>query len=523
MLNRFFKRQSDVDQIVREYRIKQQGQTSWQLIVRNSLIVLVIVLGTVLIFTRVLPSSVMDSVQVGFNRVLSLLPGGSTAVHDHQDLPVYPAWRVDPEAMPVLIRTPGRIDFVEKMEIHSRVAGRIESIYVDEGDLVRRGQPIVQIERLPLELELQQKRANLQSSESEYRLARERYANARRATERRINEIEKARAEERRLASAVRRIRRTYERRRTLYEQEVISDEQYEEVRNNLVSAEADYRQAEKDLENARVGFRDIDIIAADETIPEDEAEKRELLISINTKVEQAEVDVAGARVRAMEAEISSMERMLAETTIRAPADSIVAAKNRSVGEEVSGGGGAGAAERAILILVDIAGVYARLPVRESELQYIELGQNVEITVDAFGGASFEGPLTLINPLVDELTHTAEVKALIDNTDLRLRPGMFIRGSIDTGEIEDTIYLPERAVVPAPDGGAIVFIVREGRSFSREIETGRQTERGIPVLTGLEKDEVVIVDNLETLRDGMDVNIRIENENDASDVEQAGI
>jgi len=66
----------------------------------------------------------------------------------------------------------------------------------------------------------------------------------------------------------------------------------------------------------------------------------------------------------------------------------------------------------------------------ESDLAWIRFGQKVEFTVDAAAGKTFTATVSFISPVLDEMTRTVKVRAVVDNPDGVLKPGMFVRGLI---------------------------------------------------------------------------------------------
>lgn len=419
------------------------------------------------------------------------------------------ALRVTPSEIVPQISSAGEIEYLEKFDIVSKSPGRIEKLFVEEGERVKAGQLLAQIERLPLELQLSRQRANLEAAASQFELAKERYRDARLETEIEYQRIEQQITETKQLRAQLDRTRETFRGREILFNEGAISREEFLQSRQELINREAEYLVARKDLDIARVGFRDQDIRERGLEVPEDPDERTALLIDINTRTQKAERDAAEAQMKAAAAELRSTQVLLNETEIVSPADGMVARRNKSVGEEVAGGSAADSAQ-AIMVIVKIDRVYAVVNVKETESQAVKTGQTMKFQADVFPDREFTGSVRLISPLVDPKTHTVAVKAMASNPGYTLRPGMFIRGAILTGAPRKAILIPESALQPLEDNRARVFVIREGRVYRTEVQTGKQQEDRVEIESGLEAGDLIAVEKFSLLREGLKVTAILE-------------
>jgi len=417
--------------------------------------------------------------------------------------------RVASQSIVPSIEVSGTLEFYEKINIASKTSGRIEKFYVREGEIVRRGQTLVQLEQLPLKLELEQQEASMNAARSGLQLARERYANAKRAIEIKWKNIEKQATLLKELKAAMDKTRTTYDRNLVLYQEEGMSEEALDTLKTDVIAKESQYLRAKKDLEIARVGFRDEDIKQKGLRVPKSSSQKFALLVDLNTRIEKAEVEVAESQLRSAEAAANSTRILLNETAIVSPINGMVAARNSSVGEQVRGGAAANPTE-AIMVLVDISKLYAVVNIREEELSQIKETQPLEFRVDVFPEEKFQGHIEIINPLIDDRTHTALIKALVENQEIKLRPGMFLRGAIQTGEAQSIIKLPISAIVSREGQKAWAFIVKNERILRTDIVTGRSIGDEVEILNGLSPGDIVAVEKLTQLREGTRVKPRFQ-------------
>ena len=96
--------------------------------------------------------------------------------------------------------------------------------------------------------------------------------------------------------------------------------------------------------------------------------------------------------------------------------------------------------------IVDLSVLWAYLDAYESDLQWLRYGQDVAFSVESFPGEEFHGQVAFIEPLVNSKTRTIPVRVNVPNQDQRLKPGMFVRGIVQSRLAEDgQVYAPEFA------------------------------------------------------------------------------
>ncbi|MEQ9363495.1 MAG: efflux RND transporter periplasmic adaptor subunit, partial [Leptospirales bacterium] len=178
--------------------------------------------------------------------------------------------------------------------------------------------------------------------------------------------------------------------------------------------------------------------------------------------------------------------------------------RNASPGEEVRPGGVANSQD-ALLVVVDISKVYAVVNIREADVKDLNPGMKLRFTVDVYPEEEYEGVIKLIDPIVDSQTHTVGVRAELNNPDFKLRPGMFLRGAVVTGEKKQAVLIPAGALQPGDGDQGVVFVVREDRVYRVEVTPGRRRDAQVEILDGLKADDLVALEKFSLLRDGLKV------------------
>ncbi|TGK12905.1 efflux RND transporter periplasmic adaptor subunit [Leptospira fletcheri] len=411
------------------------------------------------------------------------------------------AMKVDEKSISPNIDISGLIDFTEKVDLYSKIGGRLEKIFVKEGEEVSQGQKLFKVESLQMELELMKQQATLESSRSQVKLAKEKYDKARMGVYAKIQEMEKSRAVFEKTKEELEKARNTFLGIEEIYKAGGMSREEFETAKLNLTAKETSFGISKRDLEIHSINLTDEDIIKNGFVVPKSREDKLELFKEINTQIEKAELEVADGVFRSHEAQVNSTKTMLKETIIFSPIKGVVAKRYKNEGELLTGTSG----NQAVLTVINIDKVYGVLNISETDSTVLKKGMKVEFTADVYKESKFRGQVETVSPLVDQKAHTVEVRALVDNKDRRLKPGMFIRANVVLGSPVPTILIPSTAVLSNDSGRNSVFLVREGHCYTNDVKIGKKQGDEIEILQGLQKDDVILLDRLSQLRDGMAV------------------
>ena len=187
-------------------------------------------------------------------------------------------------------------------------------------------------------------------------------------------------------------------------------------------------------------------------------------------------------------------EAKLRKTELKAPFSGIIGLRVVSVGDYVREG-----AELVNLQAIDPLKVDFRVP--ETFLRQVQVGQSVEVTLDALPGTTYEGRVFALDPLVDAAGRALVIRAQVRNQDTTMRPGMFARVTLITQEQREALVLPEEALVPQGTD-QFVFRVVDSRVTRVKVQTGIRRDGMVEILAGLNKDDVVVTAGQLKLRDG---------------------
>lgn len=168
------------------------------------------------------------------------------------------------------------------------------------------------------------------------------------------------------------------------------------------------------------------------------------------------------------------------------------------------------AANANLLRIVEIDPVNAVVFVTERDYSRLTTGQPAILTTDAYPGQRFDGRIERIAPVFREATRQARVELTVANSDMLLKPGMFIRATVVLAQVADTMSVPEPAITTR-DGESGVFVVNvDGKSVAwRKVETGIR-DHGRVQVSGKGISGRVVVLGQQLLRDGSAIAITSE-------------
>ncbi len=163
-------------------------------------------------------------------------------------------------------------------------------------------------------------------------------------------------------------------------------------------------------------------------------------------------------------------------------------------------------ANTAVVTLMDYSKLLMDINLPEKNIASIHVDQDVSITNYTLPKDTLAAKINDLSPVVSTETRTYKGRLVIDNPELKLRPGMFVKADIEVARRDSAIVISKEIIVSG-NRGKTVFIVEKGAVRERIITTGLETETAIEVIEGLKKNERVVVKGFETLRNNSKVKI----------------
>ena len=216
----------------------------------------------------------------------------------------------------------------------------------------------------------------------------------------------------------------------------------------------------------------------------------------------RADVEDSQSRLRQADADIQAIEAELANYQIKAPFSGRVGFRNISVGALVTPG-----MDLVTLDKLDVMQLDFSIP--EVFLGRLSPGLMLNATTAAYPDALFSGEIATIGTRVDPVTRSVSVRADLENTDGRLRPGMLMEVIVQQ-RVRDTVVIPEAAIEPSGDRHFVMLIEQnEGstRLARREVMIGERRNGEVEILEGLSANDLIVFHGLQLARDGQEARL----------------
>lgn len=351
------------------------------------------------------------------------------------------------------ISASGEIQAKTRINIGTSVAGEIKVLHVKDGQDVKAGDLLVTIDREHLKQQMSQAEAILNA----------------------------ARKDAARLEAAMKRSQESVSRTASLFQQGLISDE--------------DYRQAKLARESAELNF-----------------------------------EAGKANVAQNQSNVAAMRDSFSKTVIKAPIAGRVTALKAEMGETAIPGM-SNLPGATLMVISDMSEIIAEIKVNESEVVRLKTNQVAQVIVESLPGRMFQGKVYEIASAAEQSGQDANmymVKVALDMSSQgidKLRPGMSARAVILTEEKKDILRVPLQAVLDregsleearqkgllSPETRSVVMVVKDRRTEERTLTVGIANTQFYEVKSGLSEGEKVLtgpIRKLKELKNGESVKLR---------------
>jgi len=252
--------------------------------------------------------------------------------------------------------------------------------------------------------------------------------------------------------------------------------------------ADAALKQAQANLANVRAEFQ------RKESLYKEELITRQQFDDISTRVTLAEADLAKAK-----AFWDTSRERLSRTKIYSPLLGMVKEKRVSAGDFVR-------TSIPLFQIIKVDPLKLNFTVSEKVIAVLKTGQDVLFTVESFPDKKFKGKVNLLYPNVEERTRTLQAEAIVPNANRLLKPGSFVRATIYTGAPREAVVAPLTALM-YDNSSISLFVVEGDVAHQRIVKTGNKYGEDIEINEGLKDKEQVVIVGQNNLSEGVKVNV----------------
>lgn len=367
----------------------------------------------------------------------------------------------------VVLSASGYIVAHHKINVNSKVTGRVAWIGVEKGDQVKQGQLLVRLEDEEFRAQVEQARGAAEAAKAA--LAALQNGSRPEEIQRAQHDLDQARAN-------AARNKITLERTRGLVAEGVLS-------KQALDDAEAQYNASQQ--------------LA-------DSLERTFTLAKIGPRKE----DIERARGQMIQAQgsLAYWQSQLDATLIKAPVSGTILERTAEKGELITAqfaSAAEGGPVGSVVALADLKDIQVELDIAQDDFAKLSPKQKGVVTVDAFPDRKYDGEIAEISPEANRQKATVQVKVQILNPDSYLRPEMnstvrFL--AEDAGKVGGGVFVPATAV-HAANGGKVVYVIENGKARARSINVASNRAGGF-LVTGISDGTQVITSAPANLKDG---------------------
>ncbi|MBD2532275.1 efflux RND transporter periplasmic adaptor subunit [Nostoc flagelliforme FACHB-838] len=358
--------------------------------------------------------------------------------------------------------TPFRI-----VSVRSQVEARLLALNLDVGDTVKQGQNVGQLDAAILSTELKQAEAELAALKSEVARATNQVSNARADVERARLEVVQAQADS--------------ERQQKLFKAGAIAEQTAQQARTQAQTAAQALRAAQEQV-----------------------------------RTEQQAVAAAQGRVLAQQALVAQTKERRSYAQLTSPITGVVTEKVTEPGNLLQAG-------NEVLKIGDFNRVKVVVQVSELELAQIQVGQSVQVRLDAFPKETLIGRVTRISPAADATARLIPVEVVIPNTQGKIGSGLLARVNFET-QAQQRVVVPQTAIQKQagaakavrkeqenPSGTLFVVKDTDGKTkvAARAVSLGKKADGKVEILSGLQAGERYVVRSGQPLKNGDAVRLSI--------------
>jgi RND family efflux transporter MFP subunit len=241
-----------------------------------------------------------------------------------------------------------------------------------------------------------------------------------------------------------------------------LDDDEYVQA---VAQAQADLAVARANLSEAESAFKIVsrEFNRTESLVQRGIASDSEFDVAQQAKLaKQAQLEVASAQLARAQASLETVRIRLGYTKVSA--DWTGGDTQRVVAERYVDDGQTVAANAPLLLIVELDPIVGVVHVTEKDYAYLAPGQPVSLTTDAFSGERFRGRIDRIAPVFRTSSRQARIEMIVDNSEHRLKPGMFIRASVVLKQVPKAVIVPEQALVIRDDQSGVFIVSQDGRS-----------------------------------------------------------
>ncbi len=228
-----------------------------------------------------------------------------------------------------------------------------------------------------------------------------------------------------------------------------------------------------------------------------DQEKRQKQLYEING-ISKEQYDIALNQVNTLKADRENLVSSIRKREIRSPFDGIVGLRYISEGGYVSQTTRIASIQKINPLKVDFS-------IPEKYADDVRVGDLVQFSSDETH-LDFTGKLYAIEPKIDPVTRTLQLRARCDNKNEKIFPGAYVQIELRLKNIQNALMVPSQSIIPVLKGQSLL-VKRRGVVVALAVQTGIRTASNVQILSGLNAGDTVLTTGLMQARPGTPVNV----------------
>jgi RND family efflux transporter MFP subunit len=241
-----------------------------------------------------------------------------------------------------------------------------------------------------------------------------------------------------------------------------------------------------------------------------DDAHGKDLVAEAQVSAARSNLMAAEEQVHVNDAELQRIKTMFDYTSVTAPFAGVVTKRYADTGSMIQAGTASSSQAMPLVKLSENSLLRLILPVPESAVPTVHLGQQVDVRVPTLK-RSFPGRVARFSDKLSLATRTMDTEVDVPNANLILIPGMYAEVNLSLDNRHRVLVVPVPAVDVGSDesSGQVVVVTPENRIEIRKVQIGLQTSTKVEIRSGLKEGDLVVVGSRAGLEPGQDVRPKV--------------
>jgi HlyD family secretion protein len=368
---------------------------------------------------------------------------------------------IEPETIEQYIKVSSKVTANSEISVIPKVSGTVRKVHVNLGDTVKAGDILFEIDDTSQRIALAQAEAALASAQANYAM------NIGANLENQVNQLESS------VAS---------------------SEIQYKDLLRELENAKALYEvgaKSKQELDNLQSSADKLKLQL--DTAKENLRLTKENTIDGTKKLSQATLENA-------QLALENAQLQLSYTKVKAEIDGVISTHNVTVGSIAS-------LQSPAMTIVNTGKLKFSFNISDDYINKVSVGSKAYITISAASDTPYEGTVTYISPAANSTTMLYPVEIYIDNTDDKVKPGMFASLKLVVAKKENAVSVPLNAVIEKGSEKFVYIVEDKNIAHKRLVDTGIKNDTSIEITKGVKNGEKIVVVGQSFLTDGSIVNV----------------